>query len=122
MEPDCASRDLVRRKLFAWMWVGTVALIVFQELWPPSQPWPLVAVLAAWGGFCSTNALRCGRLHCYITGPIFLFAGTWLALAGLGLIGVANHWFNGLIFGALLLGVIAELSIGKYSRRVTKDS
>jgi hypothetical protein len=121
MEPSCAAQDLVRKQLFWWMWAGTVAFIAFQELWPPSRPWPLVMVLAGWGGFCGTNAMRCGRLHCYITGPAFLIAAAWLALAGLGFLAVANHWFNALVFGALLLGVLAELAFGRYGRRAAKN-
>ena len=122
IQSSCVAQDLVRRRLFWWMWAGTVTFILLQELWPPSRPWPLVAVLAAWGGFCTTNAVRCGRLHCYFTGPIFLFAAAWLALAGFGLVGVANHWFNGLLLGALALGVLTELAFGKYSRRDAKNS
>ena len=122
MQPSCAAQDLVRRRLFWWMWAGTVAFIVLQELWPASRPWPLVAVLGAWGGFCAINAARCGRLHCYVTGPVFLIAAVWLALAGFGLVRIANPWFNALIFGGLLVGVLAEVALGKYSRHEPKNS
>ncbi|MCY1290184.1 hypothetical protein D9M69_446280 [compost metagenome] len=39
------------------------------------------AALAVMGGACLVNAARCGRLHCYITGPYFLMLalGTLLA-------------------------------------------
>ena len=32
--------------------------------------WPVL--LAFMGGACLLNARRCGRLHCFITGPFFL--------------------------------------------------
>jgi len=30
------------------------------------------------GGACLVNAVRCGRLHCYVTGPFFLLGAIGL--------------------------------------------
>ena len=40
--------------------------------------WP--TVLTSMGVACFLNARRCGRIHCYFTGPLFL------VLAGIGLL------------------------------------
>ena len=42
-------------------------------LWPPA--------LAVMGIGCLANAFRCGRRHCYITGPFFLVAAAVFASA-----------------------------------------
>ena len=39
--------------------------------------------LAVMGIACVANAARCGRLHCYITGPVFLMGAALAALRGL---------------------------------------
>ncbi len=41
------------------------------------------AALAILGIACIANALRCGRIHCYLTGPFFLAIGVLTFLYGL---------------------------------------
>lgn len=40
--------------------------------------------LAVLGIACSINAARCGRVHCYLTGPFFLLMAVVALLYGLG--------------------------------------
>jgi hypothetical protein len=35
---------------------------------------------------CLVNASRCGRLHCYITGPIFLLAAIYVGLSTMSIV------------------------------------
>ena len=42
------------------------------------------AALGIMGTACIANAVRCGRLHCYITGPFFLVIAVITLLYGLG--------------------------------------
>ena len=73
------------------------------------------ASFAIMGGACLFNALRCGRLHCYLTGPFFLLASLASLLQGLGIISVGWNviGFSALIGGLFLLYVPERLR-GKY--------
>lgn len=64
---------------------------------------------------CVLNASRCGRLHCYFTGPLYLLGALASLLRGSGLIRLS--WDDiGLtvLAGYLLLGRLPERIWGKY--------
>jgi hypothetical protein len=67
------------------------------------------------------NASRCGRIHCYVTGPLFLLAALTTLLYGVGVIPLgANGWnMIGMVIllGAIVLGCVPELLFGKYRGR-----
>jgi len=77
----------------------------------------------AWMGLaCVANALRCGRLHCYLTGPFFLFMAVASLLHGLGILwlGPRGWLWLGLVVvvgGFGLLWYVPERHWGKYARR-----
>lgn len=116
----CRSRDLVRGRSFLLMWVWTSALITGQFVWQTAAPWLAATLLLSWGSFCTVNMIRCGRLHCYITGPVFLVAGTALLLLLLGAVSFPGAWINALALGALALGILLEIWRGKYAGSVSK--
>lgn len=74
---------------------------------------------AAAGGACVANARRCGRRHCFYTGPWFLLAALASLLYGLGILPFgANGW--GWIIGVALVGClifccVLEPWLGKYT-------
>ncbi len=82
-------------------------------LWPPA--------LAVMGIGCLANAFRCGRLHCYITGPFFLIAAVVSLLHGGGLVPLgpgAWTWIGNTVFaGGLVLTCAPEMIWGRYVRR-----
>jgi hypothetical protein len=72
------------------------------------------------GTVCSLNASRCGRIHCYFTGPFFI-AGAVASLGyGIGLLPFgpsAWKWIGDItIIGAIVLCCIPELVLGRYRR------
>ena len=77
--------------------------------------------MAIMGSGCLANARRCGRLHCYVTGPFFLL------VAGVSLLHVVEildlstvDWaIAGWTVGglAVALTVIPEMFFGKYARK-----
>lgn len=79
----------------------------------------ILAGTFAWMGTgCVLNARRCGRLHCYFSGPAL-----WLGAIGGLLIGLrilsGSHDLNYVIFGAVALFVasyLPEAIWGKYVR------
>ncbi len=74
--------------------------------------------LAVMGIACLANALRCHRLHCYLTGPFFLIMAAVSLSYGLGIVHVGNAGWNliaGIIIaGALVLTYLPEAFLGKY--------
>lgn len=84
-----------------------------------SQMGFVLAGAFAWMGTgCVLNARRCGRLHCYFSGPAL-----WLGAIGGLLIGLrilsGSHDLNYVIFGAAALFVasyLPEAIWGKYVR------
>ena len=72
------------------------------------------------GASCLVNAFRCGRVHCYATGPFFLGMAIAALLYGLGVIPLGTNGWN-LIGGAAVIGAVAliyvpEAFLGKYRR------
>jgi hypothetical protein len=70
---------------------------------------------------CVVNALRCGRMHCYFTGPFMILMGLASLSYGFGWLPLGINgwnWIGGVTLGgAVLLGCIPELLFGKYRRR-----
>jgi hypothetical protein len=69
---------------------------------------------------CLFNAVRCGRIHCYITGPFFLIMAVVTLLYGIGFVPLGrNGWVViGLIVlvGAAILSCLPEIVFGKYRK------
>jgi hypothetical protein len=79
------------------------------------------ASFATIGFGCLVNALRCGRVHCYLTGPFFLIVAAVTLLYGLGIIHLgASGWSTIAVIalaGGVLLCCLPEALFGKYLRR-----
>lgn len=78
------------------------------------------AALSTMGAACVVNAVRCGRLHCYITGPFFFAIAVVTLLYGLGVVPLGRNGWSliGLIVlvGAVALYCLPEIFWGKYRR------
>ena len=73
------------------------------------------AGFALMGTACVVNALRCGRVHCWFTGPWFLLAAVATVLRYMEVIKIG--WptiLNAALVGALLLFFVPERIWGKY--------
>jgi hypothetical protein len=70
---------------------------------------------------CLVNARRCGRMHCYFTGPFPILMGLASLSYGFGELPLGSsgwNWLGGVTLGgAVLLGFVPELLFGKYRRR-----
>ena len=69
----CESRDILRSpwSALAVFWLPAIAIIGAGG----SRFWRTIVwtvALVTMGTACLAHALRCGRVHCYITGPFFL--------------------------------------------------
>jgi len=78
------------------------------------------AALSIMGAACLANAVRCGRVHCYITGPFFLVMAVVTLLYGLGVLPLGGNAWNAIgltvLIGAIAFCCVAEMLFGKYRR------
>ena len=120
-----ASRDMLSNWLIAGpvFWLPAVVLLVSGFL-DMSQGWRTgvwMAALSTMGIACVINARRCGRVHCYATGPFFLIMAILALLYGSGVVSLGKHGWNVIgaivLVGALLLCCLPEALIGKYRRK-----
>jgi hypothetical protein len=76
------------------------------------------AAIFAWmGGACLVNAVRCGRVHCYVSGPIFLIGGLATTLLGLGVIDFGASGLSLIVSATLALAAATyglEWIFGRY--------
>jgi hypothetical protein len=70
------------------------------------------------GMACIANALRCGRVHRYLTGPFFFLTALVALSYGLGILHLGRNSWNllGLItlVGAIGLWCLPEMFLGRY--------
>lgn len=123
MTERVAKKDWVsdsRTYFLAWG-IPTLALVVGIFLDPRSGA-ILWGVALIWMGLaCILNALRCRRLHCFLTGPFFLLMAVASLLHGFRVVWLGA---NGLLWLALALIVVGgglfwyvpERIWGKYSK------
>lgn len=76
------------------------------------------AALGIMGVACLANAARCGRVHCYLTGPFLLAMAVVTLLYGVGMIPLGRHGWTALtlaiLIGAIVLTCLPEIFFGKY--------
>jgi hypothetical protein len=72
------------------------------------------------GTLCLLNASRCGRIHCYFTGPFFILGAIASLGYGIGLLpfgATGWKWIGNItIVGAIALSTIPEFVFGRYRR------
>lgn len=125
MEPcttTSKSRDIL---LSRWLslgvfWLPAIAIVAAGTSAFPGS-WRTVvwtAALSVMGIACIANALRCGRVHCYLTGPFFLLMALVTLLYRFGVLPLGGNGWNliglTILIGALALCCLPELFLGKY--------
>ncbi len=104
---------------FALAWgVPIAALIgaIFLDPVPKTVTW--VVALVWMGAACIANATRCGRTHCYVTGPFFLIMAVAALLHGFEIVGLGPGGWRWLGLatgvGGGLLWCLPEMTWGKF--------
>ena len=118
LEQNCKTNDLARGWSAVLLWgLPVIALVVgsyYQRvrlvLWIPA--------LLVMGVACLRNAARCGRVHCYVTGPLSLLAAVYVVLSGFYLVPMQPGIFLDIILAVAVLACLAEIPFGKYRKRV----
>ena len=113
---SCEPRDLTRQRWSQFLWAVSLLAFVAGWLFPGFRAvlWPVGLMLA--GLLCVANAARCGRLHCYITGPLFLLGGIVSALRGCGVLSWSWDTIGTLMVVGLVTAYLSECCAGKYLR------
>ena len=105
------------RSLVAWG-LPAAALLAGSFLPDPLRTAVWTLSLIWMGGACLANARRCGRTHCYFTGPFFLLMAAASIVHGLGLVDFgpsAWRWLGMTIgAGAAILWIVPERLLGTY--------
>ncbi|MBL8537043.1 MAG: hypothetical protein JNM59_06530 [Hyphomonadaceae bacterium] len=124
--PDaaCVRRDLsARAGSYLAVWGAPVLAGAVASLVSPSVEWAagVWSLALTWmGGACLVNARRCGRLHCFFSGPILLVGALLAGLIALRLLDAGAVSLGVIVVGALVLFGLTyavELAWGRYRRR-----
>ena len=121
MTDSCSDqrKDLATGIRPFFVWCIPAAILVVSAVAHAYQVliWPVV--LAWTGGACLWNAKRCGRRHCYFTGPFFLALAAASLLYGLGIFRLGPRGWSTLaavlLAGTILLTCIPEWIWGRYT-------
>jgi hypothetical protein len=122
-EPAAAAGQVSRKNdlvcggsaILLW-WLPTCALFVGLS-WREVRPWLWIPAFLVMGVACLVNAARCGRLHCFVTGPAYLLAALYAALAAADLAPMRPGTFLLVMLGITILAFLAERSLGTYRKR-----
>ena len=116
-----ARQDLSHNSVRNFLLWRLTPLVIIVTGFLGRSPWIEIAwtvSFAVMGVACLINARRCGRMHCYFTGPFFLLVSAASLLRGLGIISVEWSWIGGVaLAGGIFLSCVPEWIWGKYSSR-----
>jgi len=109
---SCSKRDLAASRSGLWFWGLPALLLLVGVFWGGVRA-PLWSVAFLVGGAaCVANATRCGRTHCYFTGPLYLGLSAASALIGVGAISWSWLWVGSAFLIGTLLAYVPEF-LGK---------
>lgn len=109
------DNDLVRgRRSFLILWGVPLALIAVGLVWIQARAWLWVPALTMAGLACLANARRCGRLHCFLTGPLFLLGAAATLASRLGIVGLKSSSILAAMVIGTAVGYAAECIRGCY--------
>ena len=96
--------------------------------WIVTPGWRTVfwtASLGVMGTLCLLNAFRCGRIHCYLTGPFFILGAVASLGYGLGFLRFGPFGWKWIcavmVVGGIAFTCIPELIFDRYRRKPARQ-
>lgn len=114
MSEACASNDLVKSNKSWLLWGLPAVLLAVGTLAPTLRPFLWTPALLLAGGACVANAATCGRLHCYITGPLYLGLAILTVVRATDVLTFPWAWIVVAMVGGTVLAYIPEWIRGEY--------
>lgn len=114
---SCESEDLLRGWKGVLLWCVPIAGVIVGLSWPKGRAWLWIPAFLVMGGACLANAARCGRLHCYLSGPLFLLAAAYVVLAEFQVVPMRPGIFLDTVVVLSVIACLAEIPFGRYRRR-----
>lgn len=119
---ECKSRDILSRPALAFLvfWLPAIAIGAagtshISDAWRTAV-WTVA--LGVMGVGCIVNARRCGRVHCYATGPFFLLMAVVTLFYGWGILPLGRRGWSliglAVVVGGLALCCLPEMVLGRY--------
>ena len=113
------GRDFVNQRRASFLLWGAPALVMAGTAFvsmgdvPRGVVW--AACLSVFGFGCLANALRCGRRHCFVTGPFCLIMALASLLVGFGVLSLPWGWLGlTTLLGVVVLTLVPDRTWGKY--------
>ena len=107
--------------------VPTLAIVATEALGAVGALQTLIWTLGftVMGLACVLNAMRCGRVHCYFTGPFLLLLAAASLLHGFGIVSLGPKGWQWLglvaIVGTVLFLTVPERLWGRYANRAKRE-
>ena len=115
---SCQANDLTCNSKGLFLWCVPIAALIVGGSWPKTRAWLWTPALLVMGIGCLANAARCGRVHCYLTGPLFLLAAVYVALSEFHVAPMNPNALLATVVGLTILAYVLEFPLGKYRKRV----
>ncbi|MGH8116056.1 MAG: hypothetical protein ACREPJ_01910 [Rhodanobacteraceae bacterium] len=109
------KHDLTHGASALLFWCLPIAMLIAGGEWPPGMGWLWTAAFALAGTGYLLNATRCGRTHCYVTGPLFVLAALWSLLSAVGLAPLHPNKLMWVVVGVVVLAYLSEFPLGRYA-------
>lgn len=120
-EQSCKTRDLTRGWSALLLWGLPVVAIIVGSNWQKARSLLWIPALLIMGAACVANAARCGRRHCYVTGPVCLLAAGYVTLSAFHLVPLHPAILVDAVTGLAVLAFLAEVPLGNYSKKVENE-
>ena len=116
MTDTCGPTDLVKSRYRWLLWGLPAVLLVAGGFVPAARLYLWTPALLIAGTACLVNAASCGRMHCYITGPLYLAAALATVLGSFDVLPISSGAVGLAVVGGTVLAFLPEWSRGPYIR------
>ncbi len=113
----CKSSDLLLSWKAILLWCLPVIALIVGSYWQKGRIILWIPAFLVMGVACLVNARCCGRVHCYITGPLSFLALGYFILSEFHLVPMDAGYFLDSILGISILAFLAEIPLGRYRKR-----